>query len=230
MVLIRNRQAPIKGVSGYTAKGYTTEDINNDGSSIHITSGKTVSKFQPTIKNAVISGNSKISYPTLNGDQIIINSDRVVMSAKANEMILLAKKNLNISSDSQINISAFDRITISSATDVVSINAKQVFVGDHAKIYEPAALGRSLVLHLQSMCDWMLLNVNSQIAVLEQLLRHQHVTKVGPTTPPILPPTVIAIWTVQLASLQAQQISLLALRAKATEIMSSRVFIAGGLD
>jgi hypothetical protein len=42
MILIRNRQAPIKLPQGYTGKGYTVEDINKDGSSIHLTSGKTI--------------------------------------------------------------------------------------------------------------------------------------------------------------------------------------------
>jgi hypothetical protein len=79
------------------------------------------------------------------------------------------------------------------------------------------------------MCDWMLSNVTSQILILEQLIAHQHMTKFGPTVATV-PPTVLVMWSKQLVSLEAQTISLIALRAKTTEIMSSRVFIAGGLD
>ncbi|MEG7750673.1 hypothetical protein U2087_15620, partial [Listeria monocytogenes] len=51
MILIRNRQRPIKtdntSINEKNVGGYVLEDINNDGSSIHMTSGLTISEFQP---------------------------------------------------------------------------------------------------------------------------------------------------------------------------------------
>jgi hypothetical protein len=48
MILIRNRQKPRAGEED-TYSHTILEDINHDGSSIHITSGKTKSKFAPTL-------------------------------------------------------------------------------------------------------------------------------------------------------------------------------------
>ena len=227
-IILRNRQAPIKNPEGFTAKGYTEEDINKDGSSVHITSGKTVSKFQPTTTNAIIRGNKLVSLPKLDGDQIVINSDRLVFSSKANEMFFFSKKKIGMTSDDSISISCFDRMTIT-ALKTTTINSPKIYLGDHGKTYEPALLGRSTVAWMYSMCDWMLLNVNTQIQVLMALQTHLHLTKTGPTLLPILPPASV-LWAEQLLSLQASQVSLLALRSQLSSLMSGRVFVAGGVD
>jgi hypothetical protein len=227
-ILLRNRQAPIKNPEGFTAKGYTEEDINKDGSSVHITSGKTISKFQPTTTNAIIRGNKPVSLPKLDGDQIVINSDRLVFSSKADEMFFFSKKKIGMTSDDAISISCVDRMTLT-ALKTATINSPKIYLGDHGKTYEPALLGRSTVAWMYSMCDWMLLNVNTQIQVLMALQAHLHLTKTGPTLLPILPPASV-LWAEQLLSLQASQISLLALRSQLSSLMSGRVFVAGGVD
>jgi hypothetical protein len=238
MILIRNRQAPIKNPEGQTARGYTREDINKDGSSIHITSGKTISKFAPETKNAIISGNKPVQLPKFDGDQIVINSDRLVFSSKSNEMFFFSKKKIGMTSDDTISISCPNTLTLTSLK-VATINSPQIFLGDHAKIYEPALLGRSTVAWMYAMCDWMLLNVNTQIQILTTLISfatpgtgHSHIGNMGKPTP-IFPPSVVAplaLWAEQLQSLQASQISLLALRSQLSELMSSRVFVSGGSD
>ena len=227
-IILRNRQAPIKNPEGFTSKGYTEEDINKDGSSIHITSGKTISKFQPTTTNAIIRGNKPVSLPKLNGDQIIINSDRLVFSSKVNEMFFLSKKKIGMTSDDSISISCVDRMTLT-ALKTATINSPKIYLGDHGKTYEPALLGRSTVAWMYSMCDWMLLNINTQIEVLVALQTHVHATKIGPTLLPILPPASV-LWADQLLSLKASQISLLALRSQLSSLMSGRVFVSGGVD
>lgn len=228
MILFRNRQAPVKNKQGFTAKGYTSEDINNDGSSIHFTSGKTISKFQPTATHPIIYGNSPVQLPKLDGDQIVINSDRLVFSSKANEMLFFSKKKIGMTSDDSISISCKDRITLT-ALRTTTINSPKIYLGDHGKTYEPALLGRSTVAWMYTMCDWMLLNVNTQIEVLAALQLHTHTTKTGPTLLPILPPASV-MWADQILSLKAQQISLLALRSQLSSLMSGRVFVAGGKD
>lgn len=227
-ILLRNRQAPIKNPEGFTAKGYTEEDINKDGSSIHFTSGKTISKFQPTTTNAIIRGKTPVSLPKLDGDQIVINSDRLVFSSKANEMFFFSKKKIGMTSDDSISISCVDRMTLT-ALKTATINSPKIYLGDHGKTYEPALLGRSTVAWMYAMCDWMLLNTNTQLEVLLALQLHVHTTKIGPTLLPILPPASV-MWADQILSLKAQQISLLALRSQLSSLMSGRVFVAGGVD
>lgn len=92
MILIRNRQAPINLPQGNTGKGYTLEDINKDGSSIHMTSGKTRSAFVPTTTTGMINVTKGVPFPRLEGDQVVVNSDRLVFSSKANEMLFFSKK------------------------------------------------------------------------------------------------------------------------------------------
>ena len=228
LILIRNRQAPIKNIEGFTAKGYTVEDINEDGSSIHVTSGNTVSKFLPTTTNAIIRGYSPVSLPKLDGDQIVINSDRLVFSSKSDEMFFFSKKKIGMTSDDSISISCKDRMTLT-ALKTATINSPKIYLGQHGVTYEPALLGRSTVAWMYSMCDWMLLNVNTQIQVLITLQEHIHKTPKGPTLLPILPPASV-LWAEQLLSLKASQISLLALRSQLSSLMSGRVFLAGGVD
>jgi len=186
-----------------------------------------LSKFTPVVKKPMISGNRAAAMPKLDGDQIVINSDRLVFSSKANEMLFFSKKKIGMTTDSEITIDAAERITISTQK-ILSVNAQQIFLGDHAKTYEPALLGRSTVAWMYAMCDWMLLNVNSQIQILTTTMTHFHITSKGPTGP-TLPPAMV-LWAEQLTSLQAQQISLLALRSQLSSLMSSRVFVSGGVD
>lgn len=115
------------------------------------------------------------------------------------------------------------------ALKTATINSPKIYLGNHGVTYEPALLGRSTVAWMYSMCDWMLLNVNTQIEVLLALQTHVHTTKNGPTLLPILPPASV-LWAEQLLSLQASQISLIALRSQLSSLMSGRVFVAGGVD
>ena len=107
-LLLKNRQADIDETNKVTnhPKTYVTESINNDGSSIHLTSGKTISDFKTECKKsmfgAVAEEQSNFSpnylsttdfkYPELSGDQIVINSDRIIFSARKNEIFSLYEK------------------------------------------------------------------------------------------------------------------------------------------
>lgn len=232
MILVRNRQAPINKVSpekGKTGKGYTLEDINLDGSSIHITSGLTVSGFKSTILKRMVSGTTFLNMPKLDGDQMVVNSDRVVFSAKANEMMFFSKKQMNFSTDEEITVDAEKKITMTSL-ESFSINAPKSYIGDHGKEFEPALLGRTSVLWMDSMCQLFIKNIDSQMKVLENLIKHQHTTKVGPTTEPFIPGSVLTEWKKELSNLGKQKAAMEEMRKNLNTLMSSRVFIAGGVD
>lgn len=228
MVLIRNRQAPIKNPQGKTAKGYTTEDINKDGSSVHITSGKTVSGFKSVVEKPMISGNVFIPIPKMDGDQIIINSDRLIFSTKANEMLFFSKKRVAISTDHEVSIDAFQKITITS-NELLSVNAPKIYLGNHGKEYEPAILGRTAVNWLNALGKVLIANIDSQIEILNATISHFHIGNLGkPTSPPQDP--AASKWKQQLTKLQNQKASLEKLRVELTTLMSSRVFVMGGVD
>ena len=89
----------------------TEEDVNRDGSIIVFGSNEYQLPFQPgTVSDA---GSSDFetkptafkSYPSdLKGNQILINSDRLIFSAKTSEMIFYSKKNYGFISDSTLSI------------------------------------------------------------------------------------------------------------------------------
>jgi hypothetical protein len=227
MILLRNRQAPINLPQGKTGKGYTVEDINKDGSSVHITSGKTISNFSPTTTTGMINVTKGIPFPKLDGDQIVINSDRLVFSSRSNEMMFFAKKAITITTDQILSLNSYGNTTITANKGIMTLNAPKIYLNFNTEGAndQPALLGRTTVLWLYSLCDWMLLSVNTQIQILISTISHFHMTKVGPTTP-ALPPAAVA-WAEQLQSLYASQISLTSLRSQLSTLMSSRVFLGG---
>ena len=82
------------------------EDINKDGTSIYITSNKVKIPFTETIKK---EKKAFIEYPTsdkLKGDQLFVNSDRIVLSAKASEFIIFGKGNTGIITDGRFTVDA----------------------------------------------------------------------------------------------------------------------------
>jgi hypothetical protein len=227
MVLIRNRQAPVKLPQGRSGKGYTLEDINKDGSSIHLTSGKTISGFSPVTTTGMVNVTKGIPFPKLDGDQIVINSDRLVFSSKANEMLFFSKKMIGISTDQVLSLNSYGNTTITSNKGIMALNAPKIYLNFNTEgpNDQPVLLGRTTVLWMYALCDWLLLSVNTQIQMLTALISHFHMTKVGPTTPTM--PPAMAMWAEQMQSLYASQISLTALRSQLSSLLSSRVFLGG---
>lgn len=229
MVLIRNRQAPIKSQSGYTGKGYTMEDINKDGSSIHITSGKTTSQFTPNTTTGIINVTKGVAIPSLNGDQIVFNSDRLVFSSKANEMLFFSKKMIGITTDQLLSLNSYGNTTITSNKGVITLNAPKIYLNfdSTSPNEQPVLRGRDTVLWLYALVDWMLLSVNNQIQTLSTIIAHAHMAPppIGTTFPSHVP--FLTLWGEQLQSLIASQTSLVALRSQLSALMSSRVFLGG---
>jgi len=102
---------PKQDPSGYfTILNITEEDINRDGSTIALTSGKYKLTFQPGIVDDGGSTNFETKpkhfekYPSeLTGlDQILINTERLILSAKAGEMIFYSKGNYGFISDGKL--------------------------------------------------------------------------------------------------------------------------------
>lgn len=228
MILIRNRQAPIKNPDGKTAKGLTLEDVNNDGSSIHLTSGKTESRFAPNTTTGMVNITKSIKFPSkLDGDQIVFSSDRLIFSSRVNEMMFFSKKFITITTDQVLSLNSYGNTTITSTSGIMALNAAKIYLNFNKEgpNEQPVLLGRTTVLWMYALCDWMLLNVNTQIQMLMALISHFHLGFKGPTTP-ALPPAAV-LWAEQLQSLYASQTSLLALRSQLSSLMSSRVFLGG---
>ena len=96
--IIRNGQ----GQTNTKFNSIVEEDINSDGSTILIGSGEYKSNFSATTS---IKPTKFLNYPSeLKGNQLIFNSDRILISSKSSEMIFHSKGNYGFISDGKFSI------------------------------------------------------------------------------------------------------------------------------
>lgn len=231
MILIRNRQRPlakegqqikvydkIPPVVGTAEEknvgGYILEDINNDGTSIHITSGITVSGFLTNCykqlwglgeEQSKFNGTTNFKWPTLIGDQIVVNSDRVIISAKKSEMFQYAKKRMAFVTDDEYTVDAHNQIVLTTNNKTV-INSPAIYLGEYDQTNEPALLGQTSVNWLYDLCKWLEAHTH--------WYRHSH-PDAGQANP-------------DKTQTPVQVASLIVLREKLNLLMSRRVFVVGG--
>lgn len=160
------------------------ESINNDGSSIYITSGKSIVEydFKKTKENTSAWG----TLPTaknLNGNQIYLNSDRVILSSKQSDFIIFGKGHTGvitgdrytIDAAKDIHIHSDDSIKIQSAGKDVRIltDTGKIYIGNtnsqnsDTPLKQPMVKGDDLVKILSE--------------VLEELAKQVFATGAGPT-------------------------------------------------
>ena len=97
----------------------TEEDINTDGSIIMLSSGEKILNYTLPTENKY---ESFYDYPSeLMGNQILLNSDRIILSAKSQEMIFASKLNMGFITDNQFSIDASRGIDIT-VDDEIDIN------------------------------------------------------------------------------------------------------------
>jgi len=168
------------------------EDINRDGSIIAITSDQYELPFQPGViddkgkSNFETKPDSFFNYPSkLNGDQILLNSGRIILSAKSGEMIFYSKKDYGFISDGGLSIDNKLGIDISVKDDfnVITNDRNVAFHTGKGSIFlgnenlEPLVKGQTLVDILAELID-ALAN--------QEYLTPSGPTKVGPENVPTL--------------------------------------------
>jgi len=223
MIIIRNRQRPLdkSNVDEKNVGGYMLEDVNNDGSSIHITSGVTLSGYKTTCYKSMFGvgeeqstfeppGATTFVYPKLTGDQIVINSDRIVISSKKNEMFHYSKRRMAFVTDDEYTIDAHNQIVITTNNKTV-LNSPAIYLGEYNQTAEPVLLGQTTVNWLYDMCNWMLEHTH--------LYKHTHPDAQGGDVGN--PNPIQTQTTVQYMKLQI-------LRDTLKSLMSRRVFVVGG--
>jgi hypothetical protein len=76
------------------------EDVNKDGTSIHITSGEYITSYSPPANTS-----ERYKFPEqAKGDQIVVNSDRVTISSKGEDIYLISNRNLSIFTNNVVSI------------------------------------------------------------------------------------------------------------------------------
>ena len=196
-ITIRNGENPNSLQSGVGAS--TEENINEDGNIIFLGSGEKLLEWTIPTTNAK---ESFFNYPNeLKGNQILLSSDRIILSAKTSEMIFASKGDIGFITDGQFSIDSNKGINITTDehiyVDVKNNENFHITVGSAGTIalgsidkqeLEAAAKGETLVDLLGEMLDL----ISQQI----------YVTPAGPSAPG---PTSVA----QFASLKAKLNSIL---------------------
>jgi hypothetical protein len=183
-IIIRNSESDITRKK--TVEEAITEDVNWDGSIIALTSKDYELPFKPGIvSEAGISDfqtkpDTFDGYPQkLVGDQILLNSGRIILSAKNGEMIFYSKKNYGFISDGGMSIDNAAGIDVSVGGNInVMTNSNDVaFFTDNGSIFlgntelEPLVKGQQLVNLLAELIDTI---------VAQQYLTPSGPTKIGP--------------------------------------------------
>jgi hypothetical protein len=120
-----------------------SEDVNRDFSSIYLTSDhqiplKPVRPFTRSLKDTKI-----IAPQDFRGEQILVNTGRVVLNAKESDILLYGEKSIGLNGNT-VNLQAQDHI---------GLDAKKIYLGQgaiNAIQPEPAVLGNNLELLLKT--------------------------------------------------------------------------------
>ncbi len=198
--------------------GYLLEDINNDGTSIHITSGCTISKYVTTCYKKLFGNDAReevaafcpdnattFTYPILNKDQLIVNTDRLILSSRFSETIHFSKKRYAVVTDSEYTVDAHEQIVMTTNTKTV-LNSPAIYLGQYNETNEPALLGQTTVDWLYDLCEWLKSHTHWYF--------HSHPDAGGAS----LPFTQIPVQLFELQELQN----------RLSTLMSRRVFLTGG--
>jgi len=94
------------------------------------------------------------------GQQVVINSDRLLFNARTDSILLISEESVGISTNGTFNVDS---------GDIAIINSPEIYLGLDA--VEPVVLGDTLLGLLEELCD--------------ALAAETHPTPVGPSGPPI---------------------------------------------
>ena len=116
-IFIRNKQNP--ELDSKPIGTLVGEDINKDGTSVYITSNKIKVPFKETIKKQKVAFQKYPNSTDFTGDQLFVNSDRIVLSAKAKEFIIFGKGNTGIITDGKFSVDSIGDSHIHSDNNIV---------------------------------------------------------------------------------------------------------------
>lgn len=135
-IFIRNKQNP--EFDDKKIGELIEEDFNKDGTSIYITSNKVKIPFTEEVKKEKKAFKDYPNSKDLSGDQLWVNSDRIILSAKAKEFVIFGKGNTGVITDGQYSVDAAKDIYLHTDKNVTihSAGANQIFLNsENGKIY-----------------------------------------------------------------------------------------------
>lgn len=137
-----------------------TENINNDSSSIYLTSDKSIELEQ--VRNKYDSLNTNpISAESYNGAQVVINSGRLFFNAKEEDINFTANNIFSVSSET-VGIDAVSSI---------GLDSEKIYLGKDARVFEQQPVIRG------DMLEAWLFNLISMLELLNGALKNAVTTR-----------------------------------------------------
>jgi len=152
------------------------EDINVNKNCVWITSDEIV-PFNPVTEGKSYNFKSaKTKVNKYDGNQVFINSDRLIFNAKKEEVLLFSNKGILLNTSGYVGIDSSDNIGITTlsrlnieARDGMFVDAREIILGKNAS--EPLVLGNKLLQLLQDL--------------ITEMMNETHPTGTGPSGPPV---------------------------------------------
>ena len=142
------------------------ESINDDGSSIYMTTKQEVLLTEATVESPSNFASVETPPEKYDGKQIILNSDRIIFNSKLNEIIGSSKKGINfmtegqftIDNDKKLILNTQDKVNINALSDIVAktdtkfeVDSPKINLGAGAG--EAIPLGDTLIDLIGQICD-----------------------------------------------------------------------------
>jgi hypothetical protein len=123
------------------SKKFYVEQINEDLSSIYLTSTQVIPL--KTDKTGILNNRTvPILVSNYNNSQIILNSDRITLNSKKDEVMIFAKTNIELNTKNIINLNADEQ---------VHLNSNKVYLGTDLYNHQPVLLGNNTIKLLQEL-------------------------------------------------------------------------------
>ena len=180
-IFIRNKQNPT--LDNEKIGTLVEESIDLDGTSVYITSGKVKIPFKETIKKQKVAFTGYPNSKDLKGNQFFVNSDRIVLSAKASEFIIFGKGNTGIITDGKFSVDAEKDIYLHTNSNIVLHSNRNLILNSDAsgivylgKVGKPGKAGAEVQ---QMVLGGELIEILGEI--LDAITKQVYATGVGPT-------------------------------------------------
>ena len=115
-------------------------------------------KMEQAETEALAEGGGELIFggqlPKLDGNQIILNSDRVLISSKVGEMVSFSKGKYAVATDGELTMNAVSRIVTVTA-EHTSLVSPTIHLGDYVTTRHPVLKGDAAVSWLNSLCGWL---------------------------------------------------------------------------
>ena len=92
--------------------------------------------------------------PELTGNQIIINSERVLISSKTQETGIFAKKKFFVTTDDELTMDCKKQFVVRTDANA-SIIAPTIHLGLHTTVCHPSLKGDCTTAWLSDLCGWL---------------------------------------------------------------------------